>query len=325
MHDLIEFFAQCARSGTLLTSLCAIVLLPIGAWFACRLVAPFIVRMKDDDSWQAPLAAVAGGMPGALFVGLWVGAMFGGVGSACLSLPAGRFVFGVLIAAMIAAVARAIWLATLRAVGIRRLTRTSADPSPRLRAIAIASGVRARELHESAPVCALAGMFSPVVLVSTGALLAISDEELRAALHHERAHARRGDQLLAAVLSFLADLLPLPASDLVETYRTARELAADQDAVRATNAESLAGALIEFAKGGREIAGAACLSDDRTSAMATRLRALLAKPAPTPSPNLARRFALTLALAAIASAGAITPTLASQHARSCSVVMKADR
>jgi hypothetical protein len=126
-------------------------------------------------------------------------------------------------------------------------------------------------------------------------------------------------------LSFLADLLPLPAADLVETYRTARELAADQDAVRATNAESLAGALIEFAKGGREIAGAACLSDDRTSAMTIRLHALLAETAATPRPNLARRFALTLVLAAIASAGAITPTLAGQHAASCSVVMKADR
>ena|GEM_PF-710645 len=325
VHDLIEFFAQCVRSGTLLTSLCAIVLLPIGAWLACRFVAPFIVRMEDDHSWQAPLAAFACGLPGAMFVGLWIGAIFGGLNSACLSLPAGRLVFGVIIAAMIAGLVRAICLATFRAVGIRRFIESSVDASPRLRAIADASNVRARELHDSVAVCALAGTLSPVVLVSTGALSAISDEELHAALHHERAHARRGDQLISAGISFLVDLLPLPAADLVETYRTAREFAADQDAVRATDADSLAGALIEFAKGGREIAAAACLIDERASAMTLRLHALLAKTNPPPRPNVIRRFALVISLAVIAASGVVTPTLAGQRAASCDFVMKADR
>jgi Zn-dependent protease with chaperone function len=325
MHDLIEFFAQCVRSGTLLTSLCAIVLLPAGAWFVCRFIAPVIVRMKDDAAWQAPLAATAAALPGALFVMLWIGAMFGGLGSACLSLPAGRLVFGVLIAAMIAALVRATWLAIARAIGIRRLIRSSADASPRLRAIARISGVNARELQEDAPICALAGTLSPVVLVSSGALNVISDEELRSALQHERAHARRGDQLLAAGLSFLVDLLPLPAADLVETYRTARELAADQDAVRATNADSLAGALIEFAKCGRAIPGVACLIDDRASTMTQRLHALLATSAPTPRENRLRRFAVALALAAIAIGGVVTPSLAGSHAASCNLMMKADR
>jgi len=325
MHDVIEFFAQCARSGTLLTSLCAIVLLPIGAWLACRFVAPIIAGMKDDAAWQAPLAATAAALPGALFVALWVGAIFSGLSTSCLSLPAGRLVFGVIIAAMIAALARATVLALARAIEIRRLIRSSSAPSPRLRAHAQANDVRARELHDSAPICALAGTLWPVVLVSTGALAAISDEELRAALHHERAHARRGDQLLAAALSFLVDLLPLPAADLVQTYKTARELAADQDAVRATDANSLAGALIEFAKGGRAIAGAACLIDDRTSTMTRRLRALLTPSAPAPHQNRLRRFALAVTLAAIAVGVVVTPSLAGSHASSCYLVMKADR
>jgi len=325
MHDLIDFFALCARSGTLLTSMCAIVLLPIGAWLGCRFVAPIIAGMKDDAAWQAPLAATAAALPGALFVALWIGAMFSGLGSACLSLPAGRLVFGVIIATMIAALVRATVLAFARSLGIRRLIRSSSDPSPRLRAHAQASDVRARELHDSAPICALAGTLSPVVLVSTGALAAISDEELGAALQHERAHARRGDQLLAAALSFLVDLLPLPAADLVQTYKTARELAADQDAVRATNAESLAGALIEFAKGGRAIAGAACLIDDRASTMTQRLRALLAPSAHAPHQNRLRRFALAMTLAAIAVGVVFTPSLAGSHAASCDLVMKADR
>jgi hypothetical protein len=325
MRDLIEFFAQCARSGTLLTSLCAIVLLPIAAWLACRLIAPAIIRMKDDAAWQAPLAAVGASLPGALFVVLSVDVIFGGLSSACLANPAGRFVFGVLIAAMVAALARATWLATARAIGIRRLIRSSSEPSPRLRAIACANDVRARELHESAPICALAGTASPIVLVSTGALAAISDEELSAALHHERAHARRGDQLLAAGLSFLVDLLPLPAADLVETYKIARELAADQDAVNATDADSLAGALIEFAKGHHAIAGAACLINHDTSALIHRLRALLENATSARRPRRLRRFALAFALAAIFGAGFLTPSLAGHQVASCSLVMKADR
>src|SRR5450755_4623549 len=128
MHDLIQFFALCARSGTLLTSLCAIVLLPFGAWLACRFLAPLIVGMKDDAAWQAPLAATAAAIPGALLVSLWIGALFSGLGSACLALPAGRLVFGVIIAAMLAALVRATWLAIARADGIRRLIRSSSAP-----------------------------------------------------------------------------------------------------------------------------------------------------------------------------------------------------
>ena len=324
MHDLIEFFAQCARSGTLLTSLCAIVLLPVCAWLACRFVSPAIVGMRDDATWQAPLAAAAAALPGGLFVALSIGALFSGLGSACLSLPAGRFVFGTIIAAMVAALARAIWLASARAMGLRRLILSATDPSPRLRAIARAIELSARELRDDAPICALAGIVSPVVLVSTGTLAAISDAELRAALQHERAHAKRGDQLLAAGLSFLVDLLPLPAVDLVRTYMAARELAADQDAVRATDAESLAGALIAFAKGGRAIAHTACLINGRGSAMTRRLRALLESGAPTRQ-NRIRRLALALALASIAIAGVVAPALAGSQPASCSLPMKADR
>lgn len=325
MRDLVDFFAQCARSGTLLTSLCAIVLIPIGAWFACRFITPAIVRMKGDTAWQAPLAAVAAALPGALFVALWIGAMFTGLRSACLSVPAGRFVFGVLITAMIAALARATWLAAIRAIGIRGLVRASSAPSSRLRVFAALAGVCARELPEQSPLCALAGAWSPVVLVSTGVLASISDEELLAALQHERAHARRGDQLLAAGLAFLVDLLPLPASDLVETYRAAREFAADEEAVRLTSADALAGALIEFAKGGRAIVGAACLTDDHPSLMVKRLHALLEPDAASPRPNRMRRLALVLSLAAIAAAGFLTPSLAGQRTASCTLVMSANR
>ncbi|MDQ6781021.1 MAG: hypothetical protein M3Z37_07710, partial [Candidatus Eremiobacteraeota bacterium] len=123
MRDLIEFFAQCAHSGTLLTSLCAIVVLPIAAWVACRFLAPHIVGMVDDPTWQAPLAALAAGLPGVLFIGLSMGALLNGIASACLSLPAGRVVFGLIIAVMAVALVRAVWLAAVRAGQVRRLIR----------------------------------------------------------------------------------------------------------------------------------------------------------------------------------------------------------
>lgn len=325
MRELIDFLAQCAQSGTLLTSLCAIVLLPVGAWVACRLVAPCIVRMTDDPAWQAPLACAAAALPGGLFVALWIGALVSGLGSACLSLPAGRVAFGFIIAAMIGALARATWLASVRAIEIRNLIRSTSAASPRLSRIASSCGLNAREFRLSIPICALAGLRSPVVLMSTGALAAVSDDELRAALFHERAHARRGDQWLSSVLTFLVDLLPLPASDLVQTYHTAREVAADSESARCTGVESIAGALIGFAKTGRSLAGASSLVENDRPRLTTRLHALLKQP-PSLRPGYnVRRVAVALTLALIALTTVTTPVVAGEHSASCSISMKVDR
>ncbi|MDQ6825017.1 MAG: M56 family metallopeptidase [Candidatus Eremiobacteraeota bacterium] len=281
--------------------------------------------MTDDPSWQSPLSAVAAGLPGALFVVLSVGALLNGIGSACLSTPAGRLIFGIVIAAMSAALVRALWLAAIRAREVRRLVRRSSQPSERLRRIALSCGLEAREVIEDAPICVLAGITSPLVLASTGALAALSDVELRAALHHERAHARRGDQILAGTLSFLVDLLPLPANDLMQTYRTARELAADSVAANEMGAENLAGALLQFAKIGRALVGVSSLVDNRTSIVSKRLQALLGRTDSSRQANIARRVAITAVLATIALAGITAPVLASQHSTSCTLTMKADR
>jgi len=322
MHDVIDFFAQCAQSGTLLTSLCALILLPFAAWLACRALAPHIVSMADDPSWQAPLSAVAAGLPGALFVGLSVGALFNDASLACLSIPVGRGIFALILGVMAAALIRALWLASLRAHDVRRLIRCSAEPSQRLQSIAASCGLSSREINDSAPVCVLAGASSPVVLVSTGALAAVSDEQLRAALQHERAHARHGDQFLAAALSFLTDLLPLPASDLI---RTARELAADSDAARATEAGHLASALLEFSKAGQALAGVSSLANQDTAAMSKRLSALLMPSQFPRRANAVRRLALSAALALIAFTVFAAPVVAAQHSPSCNLVMKAGR
>lgn len=324
MHDALEFLKQCAQSGTLLRSLCALVILPAAAWLACRFVAPHIVRMKDDSAWQAPFAAAAAGIPGALFVVLAASALVNGLSTACLGVPVGRVMFGLVIAAMTAALVRAVWLAIGRNLNVRRLVAAATAPSFRLQRIAASCGLKAREITDAARVCALAGVISPVVLVSTGALAVVSDDELHAALHHERAHARRGDLLLAACLSFLVDLLPLPAGDLVETYKTAREFAADHDAVEATDADSLAGALIEFAKGDPLPVPAASFASGNRAVVADRLRLLLSASPPSASPRPLRRIAMAAGLAAIAIAGVAAPAFAGPYP-TCSLSMRVHR
>ena len=324
MHDVLEFFKQCAQSGTLLRSLCALVILPAAAWVGCRLVAPHIMRMKDDHAWQAPLAAAAAALPGALFVVLAVLTLISGLSVACLDVPVSRLLFGLIIFTMTAALVRAVWLAIVRSMGVRRLIAAATPPSFRLQQIATACGLRAREIADGTRVCALAGVLSPVVLVSTGALAAISDDELRAALHHERAHARRGDLFLAACVAFLVDLLPLPANDLVEIYKTAREFAADRDAAEATDADSLAGALIEFAKGSPLPATATSFAGGSRAVVANRLRLLLTDAPPAARPRPLRGIAIAAVLAAIAISGVTAPAFAGPH-QACAVSMQEDR
>ena len=70
MADLLTFLRECAASGALLASICGAVVVPLVAWLAIRAVAPYILRMHDDASWQAPLAALAATIPPAIFLAL---------------------------------------------------------------------------------------------------------------------------------------------------------------------------------------------------------------------------------------------------------------
>ena len=321
MNDVVLFFAQCAHSEAVLGSLCAIVLIPPAAWVGSRLLAPQIFRMADDPAWQAPYAALAASLPGALLLVLSIFALVRGVSTACWTMPGGRIVFGSIALIAVAAIARGFWLAFARNRELHRLVRSSRPAPQRLRELAEACGVRAREIYDDAPMCALAGVVAPVVIVSSGALRALGDQELKAALLHERAHAVRGDQILALCLSFFADLLPLPTSDLVDTYRLARELAADRCAARTAGNDALARALLGFAKSTRSLVGAAPFSGPRRSSMVSRIAALLEEPQ-SREPGLAapsiRRVALGLALAVIVAGGIVAPVLASQKPAVCS-------
>lgn len=322
MNDIMLFFAQCAHSAAVLDSLCAIVVIPPAAWIGTRLLAPQIFRMADDPAWQAPYAAFAAILPGALFLILSVFALVRGARTECWAMPGGRIIFGSIALVAVASIVRATWLAFARNRELRRLVRFSSPASRRLQDLAASCGLRAREIRDDAPVCALAGVVAPIVLVSAGALRALEDEELKAALLHERAHAMRGDQILAVCVSFFAELLPLPARDLVVNYKLARELAADRAAAHTAGADAVARALVSFAKSGRALVGAMSFSGSRRSTIISRISALLQEPKPGrsgPFSHAIRRLALGLALLVIVTGGIVAPVLASQEPAACSI------
>jgi len=318
MREVIDFLVACWSTGTLLRSVCGLVLVPAFAWLAVRIVAPHIARLENDPAWQAPLAASAAAIPGALLVLLAIEATVGGLKAACLETIVGRVLFAVIILVNCVALGRALLLGGRRSGEASTLIRWSDAATGRLAIASDRNGIAARTIDEERPFCALAGTWKPTVIVSTGALSRLSDRELDAALLHERGHAHRGDQIIAAVLSFLVDLLPLPATDLVSIYRRAREIAADRHALENAQAHDLAGALLTFAKRRHITTGAAALVGD--SSIRARLDLLL-NDEPSAPISIVRRSALALSLAIILSAGLAPASAAVLHQQPCTMDM----
>lgn len=92
-----------------------------------------------------------------------------------------------------------------------------------------------------------AGLWSPRIYVSLGAVRALSSFELEAVLWHEAHHLRRRDPLRSLVARSLAVLfvaVPIVA-ELVARFEVAKELDADRAALRAQGTpRALAGALL---------------------------------------------------------------------------------
>lgn len=318
MREVIDFLVACWSTGTLLRSVCGLVLIPALAWFAVRIVAPHIARLENDPTWQAPLAACAAAIPGALLVILALEATVGGLQAACLETFVGRVLFTIIIFVNCVALGRALLLGGRRSGEASTLIRWSDTATGRLAIASARIGISARTIDEERPFCALAGTWNPTVIVSTGALSKLSDRELDAALLHERGHAHRGDQIIAAVLSFLVDLLPLPATDLVAVYRRSREIAADRHALENAQAYDLAGALLTFAKRRHISTGAAALVGD--SSIRARLDLLLTDEPSAPI-SIVRRSALAIALVMILSAGLAPASAAVLHPQPCDMDM----
>lgn len=105
-----------------------------------------------------------------------------------------------------------------------------------------------------------AGLISPTVYLSTGALNRLDRAELGAVLHHEAHHASGYEPLRRLVIGSMADVLcfiPL-VKWLADHRREAAELRADDAAVRVVGRTATAGALLAMTPGA---AGFAAFSD----------------------------------------------------------------
>jgi hypothetical protein len=155
--------------------------------------------------------------------------------------------------ALAVAMLGAISLATLF-LGARSLVRQGLDGGryvSRLRMVEplAIDGMRVILIEDDRPQAFCAGLLRPRVYVSTGALIALDDDELRAVLAHERHHQRRRDPLRLLLVRAIGDaLFFMPVlRRLRQRYAILAELAADDAAVAAAGSRSaLASALLTF-------------------------------------------------------------------------------
>jgi Zn-dependent protease with chaperone function len=300
MADPARFIADCVASGAIFYSTCSLLIVPFAAWLGVRAVVPIVRRMDGDPQWQASLAAASLLVPAVLLVIMVVTAIAAGFFAVCTRTYTGRVVFALFVAAVSIRFVRAIQQSMSRRRDTRALLAVTAAPSPKLRVVAEQLGLTVRELDDMRPFCALVGARSPQIVVSRGTVMQLSGDELRAALLHERGHARRGDHLIAALLAFSVDVLPLPSRELIALYREARESAADRHALHSAKPEDLAGALLTFTRTRSSFIHLASLYGEH--GVSKRLRWLL-DDAAVARASPASRFTVAAALAVIFIAG----------------------
>jgi beta-lactamase regulating signal transducer with metallopeptidase domain len=105
--------------------------------------------------------------------------------------------------------------------------------------------------HDSPAVyCLPSGRYR--IVISTGALRALTAEQVRAVLAHERAHLRRRHHLALALVGGLARAFPgVPLLSRAPSEAAAlAEMAADDDAARRHHRDDLAAALVVLARAG---------------------------------------------------------------------------
>ncbi len=149
---------------------------------------------------------------------------------------------------VLALLLRAILLLVARSYQVRRLADFTTAPSERLARLAAEIRVPTLEFPANAPVCMTVGFFSPRVIVSTGTLSHFSDEDLRAALLHERVHVAHGHTRLRTFISFFGECSLRRATNAWNAYGQACEELADQAAAKEVGAIALAEVLIRFSR-----------------------------------------------------------------------------
>ena len=319
-EHLLTFLVACAAASGILVSFALVVIVPMFTWYVVRRLHDTIDRIDDPGS-KAPLAAIAATVPGVSFAVGAIALLVHITRSGCLTLGVGRAVFAVLTALLVVVFARACARALVRAREATALIAASATAPPRLAAVTSAVGVHARLLQSAEPVIVLAGLISPVVIVSSGALERLSDAELTAALQHELAHRRRGDQLLMMAIAFCGDLSPFAVHALVTMYRRARELAADREACRYSPCEELAAAILHLAASSRVISPSVVCALNDGHRTEERLQVLLREPhAELASTSRLRRLSVSGALACAMLIG-LAPTAVALLVPPCTTIM----
>jgi Zn-dependent protease with chaperone function len=147
-----------------------------------------------------------------------------------------------------ALVGYAVVRGVLRQREVGRLFRAGSTPGARLAAAAERLGLHALELNTDDKECFVAGVARPTVFLSRGALNGLNDQELEAALHHERAHVRGRDTLMLFALAILRDLAPYFRPTALEAFQAAREATADKAAAANAGPLNLASALVALAR-----------------------------------------------------------------------------
>jgi beta-lactamase regulating signal transducer with metallopeptidase domain len=160
-------------------------------------------------------------------------------------------------------------------------------------------------MNSNAPVLALAGLIGPHVIVSRRVLQTLSGEELDAALAHERAHRKSGDNLKRLVLFLAPEIFPFSRvfGRLDRCWARLIEWAADDEATAGDSERSvsLAAALVHMARMGAAAQvspiASSFLGNDRD--LSTRVDRLLKLAPVSANPPRRTRAALSVAAAAI--------------------------
>lgn len=241
-YSLTDYALLVLFAGTI-SQLWPMVVLPAVAAFFSDKAARLLPPTRAD--WR--LAAMLAAFPGLVMLAL-IGMIFArGVWHFHPEDFFNMMKYQLPFAIGLALIGRAAWRVRRRQIWIEALVANARQPSPRLRAAAAAVAIDVRELPGEGCECFVAGLFRPTAFISAGTVERMTDAELRAALHHERAHASSHDPAMLAILSFLADLAPGTGRALT-AYRQARERRADMEASRREGPCAVASALLAVAR-----------------------------------------------------------------------------
>jgi len=300
--------AACVESGTLLLAFLALAIVPIVIWTLSRASLPSLRKIGNDRS-RAVFSGLLAIAPGASFTVASVVVIARAIRAGCLEMPGGRVVIAVITLFLALAFVRAIVHARKRIVEVDGLTTAAVPAAPRLAALTrVGYSLPVREIVADEPLIFVAGSLRPSIYVSSGALARLSDMELCAALAHERAHARHGDQMIMSALLFCTGLIPLNVDPLTELHRDAREFAADHAAIETTDPLDLASAILNVVSPRRNRVVAALADACVKARLSWLLNGAMASDAAFPSFLKYLVVAQLALLAALAMAAIALPT-----------------